>query len=584
MISRQSFLLTPGQFSEIFDNLDYIGNHIGNLGKPKGSINHQGATKTYDYSPFHRFEFHFNSVTVEPLVFVRSITTGVELFINPDLELYFELEEKTTGSGIWWDPRRGVEALRRHVVEEGNLAVVDIRTDYLSRYLQARQMALVVGHYRHLHLYDPSPSNLEAFVAGDMVLGSPDQRTKAILHNNGPHESILGTPSFLRRSLHLWFEIEPPEVDVDDPWAEEPPFDPYNFTLPTRVGPVAPARWTHFRQTKGRTFEGATCDFMDDVCFRQEVLTKYEGTSGFDVSDNGSVSCRHYWGLIRSTSRIGNELLATHIGDFAEGVPFEEWPHWKQYVVEPPSLGTLAALREEKTIPDAVNSVERMLKKLNVAFTHFADSIGVGDPETLWQGSLDSLAGRQLKWVYPTDADDDEFLKRATLASTLVIDALAPASLRKLLSAVGKDLHLNDGSPSQPLGSRNLLQRVTLVAVLVQDFQPPIDGIPKLVMQVESITSSATEADLQAELVRSYQRVRDEFAPLAFLYDLRTHGGLAHTPNMEAVAAAATKLGLPGKNWNRTDYLRLLSLVAGSIMQINQHLETAAQQLESRHL
>jgi len=65
---------------------------------------------------------------------------------------------------------------------------------------------------------------------------------------------------------------------------------------------------------------------------------KYQGSSGFNIMDDGSVRYLGYWGLDRSTSRIGNELLSTYIGDFAEGVPFEEWPHWKQYAVEPPSL------------------------------------------------------------------------------------------------------------------------------------------------------------------------------------------------------------------------------------------------------
>lgn len=66
---------------------------------------------------------------------------------------------------------------------------------------------------------------------------------------------------------------------------------------------------------------------MDRVYFRQEVLMKYEAASGFEVKDDGSVSCYHYWGLARSTARLGNELCSTAIGDFAEGVPFEEWLH-----------------------------------------------------------------------------------------------------------------------------------------------------------------------------------------------------------------------------------------------------------------
>lgn len=577
VVSRQSLLLAPEHFADIFDKLESVGNVIGDLGKPGGSVFHAAEQREYRYAPFHRFDFPFSSVVGEPLVFVHSATSGVQLFINPDLWLFFELEEKTRGNGIWWDPRRGVDALIQRVIDQRNLEVVEIRVDYLLRYTQARQMSLVVGHYRHLHLFDPSRSTIEAFVEGDMKLGSPEQGAKAVLQNWGLRQNFPSTTPFLQRRLHLWFEIRPPEIDIDDPWAKQPSFDPYMFTLPTRVGPVAPARWKHLRGAEGRVFDGEVCDFMNRVWFRQEVLTKYEGASGFEVADDGSVSCHHYWGLERSTARIGNELLATAIGDFAEGVPFEEWPHWKQYAVEPPSQDAAAALKSEQTVADAVNSVVQVLGELNDTFARIAASLGLIIQERPWRGSLDSLSGRQLKWVYPATADDDEFLKRATLVSTLVIEALQPASLRKLLSAVDSSLHMNDENPPRPLGSRNLLQRVTLVAVLIEDFRPDIAAIPVLIKQAEGKLPIVGEPDLQDELARSCRRVRDEFAPLAFLYDLRTHGGLAHSPNKEQAATAAAKLGLPRGNWHRTDYLRLLKLVAESVHQISRNLDIAAQ-------
>ena len=40
------------------------------------------------------------------------------LLINPDLWLFLKLEEKA--SGIWWDPSKGVEAVRQHVIEPEN--------------------------------------------------------------------------------------------------------------------------------------------------------------------------------------------------------------------------------------------------------------------------------------------------------------------------------------------------------------------------------------------------------------------------------------------------------------------------------
>lgn len=570
---RQSLLLAPDCFAEIFDRLESIGNVIDGLGKPKSSILQEGDHKEYSYAPFHRFEFN-TAIIGEPLVFINYAASGTQLFINPDLWLFFELEEKTSGGGIWWDPRKGVEALRHRVINQDKLEIVELQIDYLLKYLQMRQMSLVVCHYRHLHLFDPSPSTIGMFVEGDLVLGSSEQGTKAILQNWGLRKSISGQESFLQRRLHLWFQIRPPKIDVENPWTDPPPFDPYTFTLPTLVGAVAPARWKGCGRYDGSRFEGAVCDFMSQVYFRQEVLMKYQGASGFEIGDDGSVSCRHYWGLVRSTRRLGNELLSTAIGDFAEGVPFEEWPHWKQYAVQPPSLEMARTLREEQTIPAAVNFLVQALGALNDAFACMATSLGSTLPDLLWRGSLDSLAGRQLKWVYPAATADDEFLKRATLASTLVIDGLEPSLLRKLLCALDRNLHMKS---SKPLNSRNLLQRLTLVAVLIEDIRPDILAIPQLVEQAEGKATSTSKSDLQNELTKLYQRVRQDFAPLAFLYDLRTHGGLAHPPDKAKTAEAATKLGLSEKNWHRIDYLRLLNLVAGSVHRISKHIETATQ-------
>ena len=583
VIERQSIMLTPGNFSEVYDKLVSVGHVLRDLGNPGGSIRFKGGQKEYSYAPFHQFDLSFTSVSCEPLVFVRRLNSRYELIINPDFDLFFELEEKTSGCGIWLDPKHGVEALRHRTIDKDNLQIVEVRTDYLVKYLRARQLSLVVGHYRHLHLFDPSPETIKAFVQEDndlvqgspaLVQGSPSKGTKAIFQNWGLRQDIPGKP-FLQRRLHLWFEIKPAKINVDNPWDDEPPFDPYEFTLPTQSGPVAPARWKSFQRVEGRDFKGITCDFMDRIYFKQEVISKYEGASGFCVQDDGSVSCRDYWGLVRSTSRLGNELLSTAIGDFAEGIPFEEWLHWKQHAIEPPSLETINSLCEEQSIPEAVNSLSEQLNALNTSFAKFADVMDVEISGPLWSDSLESLTGSQLKWVYPTTADDDELLKRATLMSTLVFDGLVPKSLRKLLQTWDKDLHLND--QRQSLRSRKLIERVTLIAMLIEKFQPTRAEIPELVKQAEGHADRIADPELQTELKKSFDEIRDVLAPLAILYDLRTHGGLAHPLNRGEVANAMAKLGLPERNWHRLDYLRLLRLVVGSIRQISAHLVTAAE-------
>jgi len=579
-VERQTLLIAPGQFQNIFQYLGSVGNVMFNLGQPGGSINYNGGAKEYKYIPFYQFEVSGMLPAGEPLVFLRSTTSGNRLFINPDLLLYFQLEEKKCGSGIWWDTRLAVDALLHQVIDQNNLEVVEIRVDYLRKYLQARQMSLLVGHYRHLHLFNPSESAIERFVEGELTLGSPEKGAKVIFQNWGLREGILGQPQFLQRRLHYWFEIRPQEIDIDDPWADQPPFDPYTFVLPTREGQVAPARWSHLRQTEGRMFEGEDCDFMTRVYFRQEVLTKYQRAPGFEVADDGSVSCYNHWGLVRSTMRIGNELLATGIGDFAEGLPFEEWPHWKQYAVEPPTPEMAKELMREQTVPDAVNALVKAFHRLNIAFADMAASFELETLTPLWRGSLDTPA-RQLKWAYPTNADEDEFLKRATLTSNLAFESLESESLRKLLREFGPNLDKNDEKARQSLGGRNLLQRLTLIAALIENFHPDVADIPMLVWQAEGKIQSAQDPDLQAELELLYRRVREKLESLAFLYELRNYAGVAHAFNKEGVATAAAKLGLSDKNWDRTDYLGLLNLVAKSVNHIIRHLKMATEIISS---
>lgn len=575
VIERFSFLLPSDEFATIFDRLESVGNVLSNMGKPTGWTSELSGVKSYRYAPFHRFEI--NSINVEPLVSIRSTKSSAELFINPDLWMFFELEEVSTGSGIWWDPPKGVEVIRNHSIN--GLTIVEIRSDYLRKYLKARQLSLVIGHYRHLHLYNPSETDVNNFVKEDVTLGSAGQQAKAVFQNWGLRDDCM-PDRFLQRRLHLWYQQVPEPIDIDDPWADEPPFDAFEFTFPTSSGQVAPARWASFRGDHERTFSGVTCDFMNRVYFRQDVLSKYEGTAGYTVGDDGSVSCYNEWSV--RSSRIGNELLSTGIGDFAEGVPFEEWPHWKQYVVEPPSNDSFQVLDSEESIPKAVNLLVSSLTELNASFLELSRCFGVHETKVLWTGSLDSLAGRQLKWVYPVSASDDEFLKRTTLLSTFVLEELRAKPLRRLLGRIDSRLEMNDEEPPKPLGSRNLLQRVVLSAILLDEMNPALAALCSLVFSAEG-KNSESDKELQLEIQRLYQRSREDIAALAFLYDLRNAGGLAHSLNKQNASDAAVKLNLPSGGWSRKDYLKMLGLVRSNVQNVAGHLDQASAMMLSKH-
>jgi hypothetical protein len=578
-IMRQSVLVAPDAFASLFEKLNSVGNVFAGLDNPGGTIFSSGREKEYVYFPIYRFQFPFTSTVGEPLVFVHANVTAAELFINPDLWMSLGLEERSPGNGIWWDPRRAADVLIQRESAE-KLHTVDIRTDYLLRYLQARQMSLLIGHYRQLLLFRPPKDAIDAFVTGEPIIGSPESGTKAYFQNWGLRRDGLDRGDYLQRRLHLWVEIKPPAIDIENPWDVPPSFDTHVFTLPTKAGPVAPGRWRRLHDEDNREFEGTTCDFMDTAYFRQEVLTKYEVTTGFEVKDNGSVSNTGYWGIARSTSRIGNELLTTAIGDFAEGVPFEEWQHWHQYAVEPPSQDSLRVILQETPIPKAVNLLVAALDRVNATYSEMTNAIGITSSSPLWRGSLDSLAGRQLKWVYPASAGDDEFIKRATLASTLFLDGLQSPPMRQFLNVFGKRLHESFDKGRAVLGSRKLLQRIALTSAIIQAVRPKLSRLPSLVKTAEGIGVGRIDPELQRELLALHANVRDEFAPLAFLYDLRIHGGLAHPPNKKEATLAASKLGLPKGNWHRTDYLALLKLIEHSFERISERFEAATVAIE----
>lgn len=72
VIERQSALLAPGAFSEVYDKLDSVGNSLSGLGKPQGLIRDSGDEREYRYNPFHHFNLCLTSTGCEPLVFARA--------------------------------------------------------------------------------------------------------------------------------------------------------------------------------------------------------------------------------------------------------------------------------------------------------------------------------------------------------------------------------------------------------------------------------------------------------------------------------------------------------------------------------
>ena len=202
-VSRQSLLLPPNSFNEVFPHLDSIGNVLFNMGRPGGSIRNTVGEEEYSYQPFHKVEIGYGLASGEPLVFSLENSSDRRLFINPDIALFFDLQENKPGSGIWWDPRSATEVMI-HGKSDDKLEYIDLRSNFLKRYLSARQMSLIVGHYCHKHYYNPSDEAVRSFVTGDIILGSAEEQAKAVFQNWGldplPKISSVIRSAFCKRS------------------------------------------------------------------------------------------------------------------------------------------------------------------------------------------------------------------------------------------------------------------------------------------------------------------------------------------------------------------------------------------------
>jgi hypothetical protein len=567
IVESQSLLIKLNDFAKIYDRLKSIGDSLHGLGESSAWIRETGRKKQYGYSPFYEFDLH--GIRAEPLVFHTPHAATRDLFVNPDLVFCLELTPLNQLQDLWVDPRRATHVLRRATRGKDERLVVEIRTKYLLRYLKTRQKALLIGHYRHLHLYNPPQRSVSIFVEGNLEIGSVSVGVKALLQNWGLRRDVPLSPPFLQRRLHLWRKIDAPRLDMSNPWDETIPFDVTQFTLPTAEGDVAPGRWKSFPGWEKARFAGTRCNFMDRIYFQADVLQKYEGTPNFSVLDDGSVICGGWWSLQRSTYRIGNALVSTAIGDFAEGVPFEEWPHWKQHSVAPPDDQALQRYLQESPLPGIINRLLDSLEELNGVAIYCEGHFSALRHGPVWAGDGQDEAIHRLKSAYPDSARDEELLLRATHLSTVVDGGLHAEALRQILGMFGSGLQLKDPqkSKSNTLGSLKLLERWALIATIVHQLSLSKFGkLKSLVIGAESpARPPKLGEDLWNELSAMRRTIAAEMAPLFCLNDIRNSGGTAHPLSSKKISKALNGFGLPPSGFTRLSFLALVKTVTETL-------------------
>ena len=136
---------------------------VGDIGKPVGSLIGDGDRGSIATPRSTDFEISFTRAAVEPLIFFDPTGAGTNLLINLDLWLFLKLERKIRNMVV---SAQGVEAVRQHVIEAGELETIEILVEYLCKYLQTRQMALLVRHIRRLQISNPPQEMIDRFEEG----------------------------------------------------------------------------------------------------------------------------------------------------------------------------------------------------------------------------------------------------------------------------------------------------------------------------------------------------------------------------------------------------------------------------------
>lgn len=565
VLQRETMLAKTGSFVKSASLFNAVGAVVRNLGRPTAWHSNAKGVPKYRYQPFHSYETAFGGFSAEPVVFIR--TLNGDLVINPDLWLLLELTEKKDAVHCWYDEENHIDVIQ--IVKKADEQKVSIRTDYLQRYLKSRQMELLVSEFRQ-SIFTPKDEFFDdAFEQGTTVLTNKQKDAKVIVESWGPKKGI--GPDYYIRRMQLWSVLAPPAINEDDPFGEVADFDLSKFLLPTSSGFVAPARFLGSQALK-HNFEGITCDFMDRVFFSQEALVRYQGLPNHEIGDDGSVRHSHFWSFDRSVSRFGDDYLSIAIGDFAEGVPFREWQHWKHFAVACPDDLWYDREANTQSIVGKVNRLISELHSLNEAFEYFCQIHSPSSAtKNLWKEEGNEQLIKELKWFYPEHGNDADFRRRVTQLSTLCFDSLDATTLRKVLDQCGALLDRDTIT-----ASRKLLERLCLAAQLMATFRSN-SGLKALLELLSDAGTAQEHADVVKEAKVVEKQVWDMFTPLVALYDLRVGLGLAHPKSDSKTTSAAKLLGLPTKEWSRAHYLNLLSRIIAAFDQITTAITKGAQ-------
>jgi len=301
--------------------------------------------------------------------------------------------------------------------------------------------------------------------------------------------------------------------------------------------------------------------FLATAYFSSDVLKKYEGDKRYRIDDDGGVHYAGVWGIFRGITRLGDEILAAHVGDVAEGLPYDEWMHWASYNIDPLSTDEHRELRQVKPIQQLLNELTFEMEAFEKRHLFFIARRGVS-PDDFFK--FESLAQREeivreLKKTFDRRTSETEFLSRTVELYKLCVDSLNRALLVSIIDRYNPHAKLD--YDEQPKGSLKLLLTYLELRAIERECREAgfsdIDIPQKIIDYYDRLTQSNSqnvEDFLSQEIRDRVNTIRTSFGALFALHTFRSKAGGAHLGSSKQFAQA---LGILGFSKTERDFLKV---------------------------
>lgn len=535
-----SGLIDAEKASSFLKLVEFPGNIFHDLGHPEHwTVRNGEAGSGYGVESFYETAIG----KIEAFVIERYNPAGfIEFLTRQDFVLFYYLFDKLDGfNRIYNDTMRGVaEVIKFDRKDE--LSRIKIMKNYVLDYLFVRKKSLLIGYYSAMmvHANNEVPENFKE----EKFLEITNGKAKiTVVRNNVTRDKLFGR-------LDVFKVIPPPKQEMLGDFGTQP--TPPELLFKTSNGPLKINKTSHGFGT-----------FMAITYFNSAVLKRYEDDKRYRIDDDGGVHYADVWGIYRGIWRIGDDLIAVHLGDLAEGLPYDEWAHWHQYNVEPISIAELRELEKIQPIQKLLNNLVIEITAFESRQLSFMTRKNIRITGHLF--SFENVERKQeilkeLKKTFNRETTKVEFLNRMVGLYKLVIDSLNNKALSTFVDSFDPEAK-SDGQGNFKKSSTLLLTLLEFQTIekTCQSFNLNKEKTVEKTKECYSlINRKANQSDniLSKEIVREISCLKEKFEIVSIIGKLRSGAGGAHVGSSKEFETAMAKLGFPADPHNFLEVYR----------------------------